>query len=88
MASKWLPTEFDGVFRLAMKWDDYYTKGRASDLGEIRLQEQRFGLSPLDRSRLQWEVNRGEEADRKLSRRKEPPAPVVGDPRKILRMAQ
>jgi hypothetical protein len=84
MASQWLPTEFDGVFRLAMKWDDYYLKGRASDLGEIRLQEQRFGLSPLDRSRLQWEVNRGDEATRKLRQRIQPSARVSGDPRKLL----
>lgn len=85
MASQWLPTEFDGVFRLAMKWDDYYIKGKASDLGEIRLQEQRFGLSPLDRSRLQWEVNRGDEADRKLRQREQPTKRVSGDPRALLR---
>ncbi len=34
-------------------------------LAEIRQQESRFGLSPLDRSRLSWEIARGEEAERK-----------------------
>lgn len=86
MASKWLPSEFDGVFRLAMKWDDYYLKGKATDLAEIRLQEQRFGLSPLDRSRLQWEVEKGSAAEERHSKRQQAKEnPVVGDPRQLLR---
>ncbi len=45
--------------------DDYWgaegTK-KTQLAAEIRLQCQRFGLSPIDRRRLQWEVARGEEA--------------------------
>lgn len=85
MASKWLPSEFDGVFRMAMKWDDFYLEGKSTDLAEIRLQEQRFGLSPLDRSRLSWEVNRGEAAESESKRRKTPAPLAVGDPRMLLR---
>ena len=82
MASKWLPSEFDGVFRMAILWDGFYRTGRATDLAEIRQQEQRFGLSPLDRSRLQWEILRTDEAERKH------PAPPkktgIRDPRAYL----
>jgi len=83
MASQWLDTDVDAMGRLALLWDELY-KGDTKAMAEIRLQEQRFGLSPLDRSRLQWEVNRAEEADR----RKPKPAAVVRrtgtDPRGIL----
>lgn len=55
---------------------------------EIRLQEARFGLSPIDRRRLQWEVARGEEAERKTVRKpRTPEAPRKGDPRDVLRLA-
>lgn len=57
---------------------------------EIRLQEVRFGLSPIDRHRLQWEVERGETAAEKVSTRrsrtKAPPAPAA-DPRDVLKIA-
>ena len=88
MASEFLPTDIDGLARLAILVDEYYKhpEGKKAKelLGEIRLQEARFGLSPVDRSRLQWEVAKGEEAERK---RKPPQAkhPASNkDPRGIL----
>ena len=51
---------------------------------EIRLQELRFGLSPIDRSRLHWEIAKGEEADQKRKRRQEPPKRAE-DPRSVLK---
>ena len=69
MASEYLPTDVDGLGRVALLVDDYYKSpsGKAGKelMAEIRLQEARFGLSPVDRSRLQWEVQKGEEAQRK-----------------------
>lgn len=86
MASQWLESDFDGIFRLHMLYDQFYLKLRASILAEVRLQEQRYGLSPLDRTRLQWEFNRGDQAEAELRKRRQPPAaPVVGDPRALLR---
>ena len=79
MASQWLETDIDALGRLAVLWDEFYQDPDGKVMAEIRLQEQRFGLSPLDRSRLQWEVNRAEEAEHKR------PRPFVrrasGDPR-------
>jgi hypothetical protein len=84
MSSQWLETDIDALGRLALLWDALYL-GHVAVMAEIRLQESRFGLSPLDRSRLQWEVARGDEAERKTKR---PAAPKASnDPRKILRMA-
>jgi hypothetical protein len=68
MASQWLETDVDALGRVALLWDDFYQEPDVKLMAEIRLQEQRFGLSPLDRSRLQWEVNRADEAERKRPR--------------------
>jgi len=88
MASEFLPTDIDGLARLAILVDEYYKhpegkKGKEL-LGEIRLQEARFGLSPVDRSRLQWEVAKGEEAERKRRPPQRQHDPSAADPRGIL----
>lgn len=60
MAGEWLPSDRHGLFLLARLVEDYWT---AEDAGlraklavEIRLQRQCYGLAPLDRRRLQWNV--------------------------------
>lgn len=84
MAGEYLPTDVDGLGRLALLVDAFYNKPDSKVMSEIRLQEARFGLSPVDRSRLQWEVHKGEEAERK----RKPPTPRTdphqADPRGIL----
>lgn len=85
MATQWLETDMDALGRLALLWDDFYKKPNGQVMAEIRLQESRFGLSPLDRSRLQWEIKRGEDAERQRN-----PAPSAAKPgsdlRKLLKM--
>jgi hypothetical protein len=85
MAGEYLPSDIDGLVRLAMLVNEFYLEPKPTLLAEIRLQESRFGLSPLDRSRLQWEISKGEDAERK----RKPPAPPArrtgtNDPRAIL----
>ena len=75
MAGEYMPTDLHGLGRVAILVDKYYKNPIKETLAEIRLQESRFGLSPLDRSRLQWEVAKSKEAERK--RKSEP----KGDPR-------
>lgn len=86
MATQWLETDADALGRLALLWDDFYKKPGPGVISEIRLQEQRFGFSPLDRSRLQWEVNRADEAELKQKRQSEPQPRRTGthDPRMVL----
>jgi hypothetical protein len=81
MATKWLETDVDALGRLALLWDALYL-GNVAVMAEIRLQEQRFGLSPLDRSRLQWEIARTDEVERKREQRA--PRRTGTDPRAIL----
>ena len=82
MASQWLPTDVGGLGILAVLVDNFYKAPNDKAASEIRLQRQCFGLTPLDRSRLQWEISRAEGPDRKK--------PMLGkrtgtDPRSILR---
>lgn len=83
MSSQWLETDADALGRLALLWDEFYKRPSAGVMAEIRLQEQRFGLSPLDRSRLQWEVSRAEEAELRRPAL-QPKRTGTSDPRKIL----
>ncbi len=84
MAGEYLPTDVDGLARVALLVDEYYKKPKKETLAEIRLQEARFGLSPVDRSRLQWEVFKGEEAERKRKPPKQQHQASSKDPRGIL----
>lgn len=89
MASQWLPSDWRGVGVIAVLYDNFYKKpGDLEMAKEIRLQSPGYGLNPLDRSRLSWEVNRGEEAEQALRKRQQPAPVTVGDPRKLLRMAK
>lgn len=89
MASEWLQTDVGGLGMLAVLYDQFYKTSHVDYVKEIRLQRQCFGLTPLDRSRLQWEVGKADEATRKRERMQTPSVRRTGtaDPRKILMMA-
>jgi hypothetical protein len=82
MASRWLDADAPALGRLAIVWDEFYkAPGDPKLLAEARLQEQRFGLSPLDRSRLEWQVERAEST---RPTRPVPKRSVGPDPRAFL----
>lgn len=74
MAPEYDDSDRHGLFALAMLVDDFWVADkpsvRASLSAEIRLQRQCFGLTPIDRRRLQWEIDRGEDADERSQKRK------------------
>ncbi len=75
MASEFLGADMKGgLFNLAelyqRRWTEKDTKVLIAIIAEIRHQEIRFGLSPIDRRRLQWSIAQGEEAVDKVKRRK------------------
>jgi hypothetical protein len=74
MAPEYDDSDRHGLFALAMLIDDFWTADkpslRASLSAEIRLQRQCFGLTPIDRRRLQWEIERGEDAEERTQKRK------------------
>ncbi len=86
MATQWLPTDITGLEMLAVCYDKFYKTGNIDYMKEIRMQRPHYGLTPLDRSRLQWEVTRGEEAERKRARPAQSAVKPGTDLRKVLRM--
>jgi len=62
MADEYLDVDIHALYRLAVLVDMYWREPSRELAGEIRLQQQCFGLTPIDRRRLQWEVERGETA--------------------------
>ena len=64
MAGEWLPSDLYGLTLLARLVEDYWTAPDATSRGklatEIRLQGQCYGLTPIDRRRLQWSTERAE----------------------------
>jgi hypothetical protein len=74
MAGEYLQSDLHGLVRLAVLVDDYWQAetptARTRLAAEIRLQGQAFGLSPIDRRRLQWEVKRAEEAGTEKPKRR------------------
>jgi hypothetical protein len=81
MANQYLPSDVDGLGRVAVLVDKFNLTGSSAVAAEIRLQEMRFGLSPLDRSRLQWELAKADEAEK----RRESIDMRTRDPRKTLK---
>lgn len=85
MASEFLDSDVHGLFTLAELEDAFHfevdIRKRLDLAKEIRLQRQAFGLTPIDRRRLQWEVKKIEEE--KPKRRK--PRRDEEDPRDYLR---
>lgn len=60
MAGEYLEADLHGLILLAHLIEQYWRDPKPTTAAEIRMQEQRFGLSPIDRRRLQWEIQRVE----------------------------
>jgi len=81
MREEYLRADLDGLFALAVLIDQFWRHPSYHVAAEIRLQRQCYGLTPIDRRRLQWEVVRAETAGRARPKATTP----KGDPRSALR---
>jgi hypothetical protein len=83
MRTEFTDADREGLMMLAMIVNDFFTAKSARDrlfaLAEVRLQSVRFGLSPIDRRRLQWEVERTDEAQRRGRRQRSQETPKIPD---------
>lgn len=75
MAAEYLEADRQRLYRCAVLHQDFWkTKDSAARLriaAEIRQQEAPLGITPMDRRRLQWEVERGEQAADRTEERRE-----------------
>lgn len=89
MAPEYDDSDRHGLFILAMLVDAFWAEPSQALAAEIRLQRQCFGLSPIDRRRLQWEIERTDEAQDRGRRRRTAStggsAKRPADPRGVLR---
>ena len=79
MAEEWLPSDLQPLLRLALLVDDFW-RSPDQKLGELIAKlEARFGLTPYDRHRMQWKV------EKPSGRSTVPVADPKVDPRSVLR---
>ncbi len=62
IAGEWVDADVPGLLQLAVLVDEFATTGDRQVHAEIRMASREFGLSPLSRRTLQWEVKRVEAA--------------------------
>lgn len=86
MSAEFLDGDFGALFRLAFLVDQYWRNGELEVAREIRLMEREFGLTPLARRRLEWQVAQTEDAKDKHNLRRAKRAAVIegNDPRQVL----
>ena len=62
MASEFHSSDRHGLFRLAVLIDEFWTSPSTQANAEIRLAQKDYGLTPLDRRRLEWTIASAERA--------------------------
>lgn len=87
MAGEYLRADEHGLLRLAILINMFWLEPSPKLAAEIRIQQQAYGLTPLDRRRLEWQVEQVEQARDKRERRRVVSAFVVSgdDPRDVLK---
>ena len=87
MAGEYLLADVHGLYMLAELINQFWMDPTKELAAEIRLQRQCFGLTPIDRRRLQWEVARSEVATTRRDQRRVRSAQEGDmDPREALRV--
>lgn len=64
MSGEWVDADVPGLVALAFLVDEFWRTGNREVAAEIRMQQREYGLSPLSRRSLQWEVIRVQRAER------------------------
>ena len=86
MHFEWLRGDEPALMRLMILVDTFWRTRRLDYAREIRLLEREFGLTPLSRRRLEWQVAQSEGAKDKYERKRIGQAKVIDgdDPREVL----
>lgn len=86
MHFEYLRGDLPSLFRLVTLVDVYWKTMSLPVAKELRLLEREFGLTPLSRRRLEWQVAQSEEAIDRHQQRRAQRAKIVdsADPREVL----
>jgi len=89
MTDEYLRADEHALYRLAVLIDMFWLEPTKELAGEIRLQQQAFGLTPLDRRRLEWSIEQVNAAQSRTHARREVQENAEEqqhqDPRELLR---
>ena len=86
MADEYVRADEHALYRLAMLINEFWLEPSQKLAAEIRLEQRDFGLTPLDRRRLEWSVEQAEAATtRRQQRRVRQAQGGEIDPREALR---
>jgi hypothetical protein len=88
MATEFVQADIHGLYLLAELYDAFWRVPSISLAAEIRQHRMAFGLTPIDRRRLQWEVERVNEKTKGKATQQSKPKRQRGtltDPRNVLR---
>jgi len=69
MAAEYVQADLHGLSRLAVLIDAFWLEPSTALASEIRLEQQAFGLTPIDRRRLEWQVAQTEDVTTKHKQR-------------------
>lgn len=85
MAGEYMQADVHGLFRMAVLMQRWLASPTVQISAELRQLSMQFGLSPIDRRRLQWTVARSTEAVEQVERTRSKRGRVVEhDPREVL----
>lgn len=70
MAAEYVRADEHALFRLAVLVNSFWLMPSQKVAAEIRLQQQAFGLTPLDRRRLEWSIEQAEAATTRRGQRR------------------
>ena len=87
MAAEYVRADEHALFRLAVLIDGFWYQPTQQLASEIRLQQQAFGLTPIDRRRLEWSIVQTEDVKTKHQQRRVRQAQAGElDPRDVLKV--
>ena len=87
MAAEYVRADEHALYRLAVLIDGFWTQPTKELASEIRMQQQAFGLTPLDRRRLEWSIEQAEAASTRRGQRRVRQAQAGEiDPRSVLKV--
>lgn len=92
MAPEYAASDINGLFRVAMLYNDFWLAESYKERAEIQVRLEKadadYGTNPMARRRLEWQVEQSEDSKARGSKRRKaeaptPPAqdPPDGDPR-------
>lgn len=81
MAPEYTESDINGLFRVAMLYNDFWTADTAKARAEAQVRLEKadtdYGTNPLARRRLEWQIEAAEDSKAKGQKRRGSDAPVM-----------